>query len=56
MSSRRPTDALHLVCDVFKANDIDTIFGHLGIPATDRCRFTPVVIDEAVTGSRQLSI
>jgi hypothetical protein len=35
MSSRQPTDALHLVRGVFEGNDIDTIFGPLGIPATE---------------------
>jgi len=29
------TDGFHLVIDALKANDIDTIFGLVGIPITD---------------------
>ena len=32
------TDGFHLVIDALKANDIDTIFGLVGIPITDLCR------------------
>ncbi|MEY4059639.1 MAG: hypothetical protein RL551_886 [Pseudomonadota bacterium] len=29
------TDGFHLVIDALKANDLDTIFGLVGIPITD---------------------
>ncbi|MET0962807.1 MAG: hypothetical protein ABWY05_08300, partial [Noviherbaspirillum sp.] len=32
------TDGFHLVIDALKANDIDTIFGLVGIPITDLAR------------------
>ncbi|MDB5934636.1 MAG: oxalyl-CoA decarboxylase [Massilia sp.] len=32
------TDGFHLVIDALKHNDIDTIFGLVGIPITDLCR------------------
>ncbi len=32
------TDGFHLVIDALKANDINTIFGLVGIPITDLCR------------------
>ena len=32
------TDGFHLVIDALKANDIDTIFGLIGIPITDLAR------------------
>jgi oxalyl-CoA decarboxylase len=32
------TDGFHLVIDALKLNDIDTIFGLVGIPITDLCR------------------
>jgi oxalyl-CoA decarboxylase len=32
------TDGFHLVIDALKINDIDTIFGLVGIPITDLCR------------------
>ena len=32
------TDGFHLVIDALKANDLDTIFGLVGIPITDLCR------------------
>jgi oxalyl-CoA decarboxylase len=32
------TDGFHLVIDALKANDIDTIYGLVGIPITDLCR------------------
>jgi oxalyl-CoA decarboxylase len=36
--SRRLTDGFHLVVDALKANDIDTIYGVVGIPITDLAR------------------
>jgi oxalyl-CoA decarboxylase len=36
--SRELTDGFHLVIDALKANDIDTIFGLVGIPITDLAR------------------
>jgi oxalyl-CoA decarboxylase len=32
------TDGFHLVIDALKANDLNTIFGLVGIPITDLCR------------------
>ena len=32
------TDGFHLVVDALKANDIDTIYGIVGIPITDLAR------------------
>ena len=37
-SSRETTDGFHLVVDALKHNDIDTIFGLVGIPITDLAR------------------
>ena len=31
-------DGFHLVIDALKANDLNTIFGLVGIPITDLCR------------------
>jgi len=36
--SAKMTDGFHLVIDALKANDIDTIFGLVGIPITDLAR------------------
>ena len=36
--SREQTDGFHLVIDALKLNDIDTIFGLVGIPITDLAR------------------
>ena len=36
--SARLTDGFHLVVDALKANDIDTIYGVVGIPITDLAR------------------
>lgn len=36
--SQELTDGFHLVIDALKANDIDTIFGLVGIPVTDLAR------------------
>src|ERR1700751_5032915 len=36
--STRLTDGFHLVVDALKANDIDTIYGLVGIPITDLAR------------------
>jgi len=32
------TDGFHLVIEALKANDIENIFGLVGIPITDLCR------------------
>lgn len=32
------TDGCHLVVDALKANDVDTIYGVVGIPITDLAR------------------
>jgi oxalyl-CoA decarboxylase len=37
-SAQQMTDGFHLVIDALKANDIDTIFGLVGIPITDLAR------------------
>ena len=37
-SSRETTDGFHLVVDALKHNDLDTIFGLVGIPITDLAR------------------
>ena len=37
-SSQETTDGFHLVIDALKCNDIDTIFGLVGIPITDLAR------------------
>ncbi len=37
-SAQETTDGFHLVIDALKANDIDTIFGLVGIPITDLAR------------------
>ncbi len=37
-SSQEMTDGFHLVIDALKCNDIDTIFGLVGIPITDLAR------------------
>ena len=37
-SSQETTDGFHLVIDALKLNDIDTIFGLVGIPITDLAR------------------
>ncbi|CAG4897588.1 oxalyl-CoA decarboxylase [Paraburkholderia gardini] len=37
-SAQQTTDGFHLVIDALKANDIDTIFGLVGIPITDLAR------------------
>ena len=37
-SGEELTDGFHLVIDALKANDIDTIFGLVGIPITDLAR------------------
>ena len=36
--STRLTDGFHLVVDALKANDVDTIYGIVGIPITDLAR------------------
>ena len=36
--TRRLTDGFHLVVDALKANDVDTIYGVVGIPITDLAR------------------
>jgi oxalyl-CoA decarboxylase len=38
LESARLTDGFHLVVDALKANDIDTIYGIVGIPITDLAR------------------
>ncbi|VVE51995.1 oxalyl-CoA decarboxylase [Pandoraea fibrosis] len=38
VSEAETTDGFHLVIDALKANDIDTIFGLVGIPITDLAR------------------
>jgi len=37
-NAQQTTDGFHLVIDALKANDIDTIFGLVGIPITDLAR------------------
>ncbi|TAL94092.1 MAG: oxalyl-CoA decarboxylase [Paraburkholderia sp.] len=37
-ATQQTTDGFHLVIDALKANDIDTIFGLVGIPITDLAR------------------
>lgn len=39
MQSQELTDGFHLLIDALKANDLDTIFGLVGIPVTDLARF-----------------
>src|SRR6201997_1387044 len=38
MTTTRSTDGFHLMVDALKANDIDTIYGVVGIPITDLAR------------------
>ncbi|BBZ42568.1 oxalyl-CoA decarboxylase [Mycobacterium conspicuum] len=38
MTTTRSTDGFHLVVDALKANDVDTIYGIVGIPITDLAR------------------
>ena len=38
MTTTRLTDGFHLVVDALKANDVDTIYGIVGIPITDLAR------------------
>jgi oxalyl-CoA decarboxylase len=38
MTTTRLTDGFHLVVDAIKANDVDTIYGVVGIPITDLAR------------------
>ena len=38
MTTTRLTDGFHLIVDALKANDVDTIYGIVGIPITDLAR------------------
>jgi oxalyl-CoA decarboxylase len=38
MTTTRSTDGFHLMVDALKANDVDTIYGIVGIPITDLAR------------------
>src|SRR6201986_4590039 len=38
MTTTRQTDGFHLMVDALKANDVDTIYGIVGIPITDLAR------------------
>src|ERR1700739_3361166 len=38
MTTTRLTDGFHLMVDALKANDVDTIYGIVGIPITDLAR------------------
>ena len=44
------TDGFHLVIDALKCNDIDTIFGLVGIPITDLARLAQGVGGQFVQG------
>jgi oxalyl-CoA decarboxylase len=45
------TDGFHLVVDALKANDVDTIYGIVGIPITDLARVAQASVT-SVSGRR----